>query len=85
MTNDTMNDPREYITDLRGLSPEALEGLGINEVAYVKQVRAEDGDGGTTRAWAIHAANGEALAMAATRELALASIVQNDMEAVSAH
>ncbi len=85
MTNDTMNDPRDYIADLRALSPEALEGLGVNEVAYVKQVRADDGEGSTTAAWAIHAANGEALAMAATRELALASIVQNDMEAVSAH
>lgn len=76
MTND-MN----AIGELRSMTPEMFEGLGLNDVAYVKQVKADDG----TAAWAIHAANGEALAMAASRELALASIIQNEMEPVSAH
>lgn len=84
MTNGTPNDTGA-IVDLRTISPELFEGLGLNDVAYVKQVKADDGTGESVGAWAIHAANGEALAMAASRELALASIIQNDMEAVSAH
>jgi hypothetical protein len=71
-------------------APNALAGLpltaadlahwGVNVVAYVKKVEIE---GGT--AYAIHAANGEPLGLAGTRDVAFAGLRQNDLEPASVH
>jgi hypothetical protein len=66
---------------LRHITADALAHLGIEQVAYVKPVTLEDG--GT--AFAIHAADGQEMAMLADREVAFATVRQNDLEPVSVH
>jgi hypothetical protein len=57
-----------------------LELWGVNTVAYVKTIKTEEG-----AAYAIHAANGEPLGMAGSRDVAFAGLRQNDLEPVSVH
>ena len=57
-----------------------LAHWGVNVVAYVKKVEIE---GGT--AYAIHAANGEPLGLAGSRDVAFAGLRQNDLEPASVH
>ena len=54
--------------------------LGVDEVAFVKVVTVEG-----RKAAAVHAADGTALAICPSRDLAFAMIRQNDMEPVSIH
>jgi hypothetical protein len=62
------------------LSAQAFAALGLQDVAYVKPV---ERDGKTMIA--VHAADGMELALAESRDVAIAFIRQNDLEAVSAH
>jgi len=62
------------------MSETAFALWGIDDVAYVKQVEV---DGQT--AWAIFAADGTALGATPDRELAFATILQNDRNPVSVH
>lgn len=62
------------------LSGQDLAALGLTEVAYVKGIVV---DGRT--AYAIFAANGQPLGQAATRDVAFATVRQNDLDPVSAH
>lgn len=62
------------------LSPQAFASLGVQDLAYIKPVTR---DGKTMIA--VHAADGTELAVAESREVAIAFIRQNDLEAVSAH
>ncbi len=57
-----------------------LENWGVNVVAYVKKVEVEGGP-----AYAIHAANGEPLGLAGSRDVAFAGLRQNDLEPASVH
>jgi hypothetical protein len=66
---------------LRHISNEHLALLGLEDVAYVKPVVAEDG----TAQYAIYAANGTAIGLAAGRDLAFAAVRQHDLEPVSVH
>jgi hypothetical protein len=66
---------------LRHITVEALADLGMEHVAYIKPVTLEDGKA----AFAIHAADGQQMAVLADRELAFATVRQNDMEPVSVH
>jgi hypothetical protein len=65
---------------LRTLTPPAFAALGNGQVAYVKAVEV-DGESG----WAVHGADGSALAVVADRDVAFALIRQNDLEPVSVH
>ena len=60
--------------DLRNLTKQQLMQLGMADLAYVKPVWMN----GTT-AFAIYAADGSPMAMAADCELAIAAIVQHEM------
>lgn len=62
------------------ISPRDLMTLGLQQVAYVKMVKEKD-----VTAYAIHAADGTQVAVMASRELALATIRQNDLEPLSVH
>jgi hypothetical protein len=62
------------------LSTQAFAALGLQDVAYVKAVE-RDGKPMV----AVHAADGTELALAESRELAMAFIRQNDLEPLSAH
>ncbi len=61
--------------DPRHLSPEQLGRLGVAQIAYVKAVTVNG-----AAVFAIHAADGTPMAIAADRALAFAAIVQNEME-----
>jgi hypothetical protein len=77
--NDT-ESKKAGAASLQRLSGHDLAEWGVNVIAYVKKVPANAGE-----VFAIHAANGEALGLAANRELAFATIRQNDLEPVSVH
>lgn len=72
--------PAESTSDMRRLTPAQLLQLGVSELAYVKQVEL-DGD----VAYAIHAADGEPMAVAADQELAVAAILQHEMVPALVH
>jgi hypothetical protein len=54
---------------------------GLSDVAYVRPFKTDDGE----TAYAIHAADGRAVAVMADREVAFAAIRQNELEPVSVH
>ena len=62
------------IVDIRHISTEQLAQLGMQQIAYVKPVEVN----GTT-AFAIHAADGTPMAVAADRDLAIAAVVQHEL------
>lgn len=64
----------------RSLTAADLAHWGVNVVAYVKKIETEGGMG-----YAIHAANGEPLGLAGSRDVAFAGLRQNDLEPVSVH
>lgn len=66
--------------DLRNLSPQQLAELGMPDIAYIKPVLMNG-----TAAFAIHAADGSPMAMAADCELAIAAIVQHEMMPALVH
>lgn len=66
--------------DIRNLTQDQLMALGMADVAYVKRV-VVDG----TIAFAIHAADGSPMALAADRDLAMAAIVQHEMSPALVH
>jgi len=66
--------------DIRNLTQAQLMQLGMSQLAYVKPVWM---DGET--AFAIFAADGSPMAVAADCELAVAAIIQHEMVAASVH
>ena len=65
---------------VRRMSPQALSGLGVSDLAYVKPVET-DGQ----RLFAVHAADGTQIAVVPTHEVAVAMIRRHDLEPVSVH
>ncbi|MBL6929317.1 MAG: DUF1150 family protein [Rhodospirillales bacterium] len=65
---------------LRSLSANDLASLGMEELAYVKPTVVNG-----TLAYAIHAADGEKLATAPNRDIAIATVHHNDLDAFSVH
>jgi hypothetical protein len=66
--------------DIRHLTVEQLAGLGVSQIAYVKPVLTNG-----TITFAIHAADGTPMAMADTRDVAVAAIRQHEMLATLVH
>lgn len=66
--------------DLRNLTPHQLEQLGVADLAYIKPVSMN----GTT-AFAIHAADGAPMAVAADCDLAIAAVMQHEMMPALVH
>ncbi len=62
------------------MTQQDLKVLGLEDLAYVKPVTV----GGET-VFAVHAADGTEIAVAADRAVALAAIRQHDLEPVSVH
>lgn len=71
-----MTDP----TIPKDLPPDAMATLGMPHLAYVKVIEI-DGETG----YAIHAADGNQMAVMADRETAFAAIRQHDMHPMSVH
>ena len=76
----TMNDDKRRSTAFSRLSRQDFIALGLQDVAYVKPTL-EKGQ----PVFAIHTADGRFAASAATRELAFATVRQNDLEPVDVH
>jgi len=66
--------------DERTITAQQLAALGLNDLAYVKDVEV---DGGT--AFAIFAANGQQLAIVPDRETAIAAAWENGLAPVTLH
>ena len=60
--------------DVRHITPDQLQQLGMSQLAYVKPVLLNG-----TAMFAIHGADGSPMAVAEDRNLALAAIVQHEM------
>ena len=67
-------------SEARKLSEKELAQLGISKLAYVKPILLSG-----EIAFAIHAADGEPMAVAADRDLAIAAIEQHDMVPTLVH
>lgn len=70
----------ELQPDVRAISPEAFAALGIPGSAYVRPVIHEG-----QQAYAICSADGNLLAIAASRDLAFGVVRQHEMDPVDAH
>jgi len=68
------------MTKLKPLSRQDFAQLGRTEMAYVKRVAGNDGQG-----YAVHAADGTYILRFADRELACAALRLHDLEPVSLH
>ncbi len=66
--------------NLRQLTPQDLAALGVQDLAFVKQVAVND-----DIAYSIHAADGTQMAVIADREIAFAAVRQHGLEPVSVH
>ncbi len=64
-------------TDLRQISAQDFAMLGITDIAYVRSKAVDE-----TIVFAIHSADGNEVAQLPTREAAIATIIQNDLEPV---
>lgn len=79
MTSATETTPT-IAMNVRGLSSDQLARLGVSQIAYLKPVVMNG-----TSGFAIHAADGTPMAVAADREIAIAAILQHEMLPVSVH
>jgi hypothetical protein len=75
-----MAEAMDRIERIKQMSAHELAMLGIQDLAYIKRVII-DGAGG----YAVHAADGTQIAVLADRDVAFATVRQNDMEPVSVH
>ncbi len=73
-------DTTETRIDVRRITPDQLQQLGMSQLAYVKPVMMNG-----TAMFAIHAADGAPMAVAEDRNLALAAIVEHEMIATLVH
>ncbi len=65
---------------LREISPQDFLNFGLQDMAYVKPTQEDK-----RLKYVIHAADGTALSSMDTQDMALAAIMQNDLEPVSTH
>lgn len=82
------------VSDFRKLTPEMFEKAGMPNIVYVREVLAGElaGELGSeldlpadTRLYAVHAANGQRMAVLDNRDAAFAGARQYDLEPVSVH
>jgi len=65
---------------LRHISPQELATFGVQGFAYIKRVIVND-----TVAYAIHTADGTQAALVPSFDVAVATLLQNDLEPLSVH
>ena len=82
------------VSDFRKLTAESFATIGMPNIVYVREVRAgeveselgsELGLPADTRLYAVHAANGQRMAVLDNRDAAFAGARQYDLEPVSVH
>ncbi|MBL8833220.1 MAG: DUF1150 family protein [Rhodospirillales bacterium] len=74
-------------SNTNSMTPEAFATLGVEGVAYVRRIleAAERKGGEPIVVYAIHAANGERIGGAPSRDLAFAAIRQHGLEPIDAN
>jgi hypothetical protein len=78
---ETQAPAAEVVTfDIRHLSAEQLGALGVSHIAYVKPILVNGAKG-----FAIHAADGTPMAIAGDRDVAIAAVLQHEMQPLSVH
>ncbi len=70
----------KMVFDLRQMTQQQLATLGVSQIAYVKPVVVNGGQG-----YAIHAADGTPMAVTDDRDVAMAAILQHEMHPLSVH
>jgi hypothetical protein len=85
MNTNSINRPEDQaasavIMDIRHISAAQLGQLGLQQVAYVKQVEVNG-----TRGFAIHAADGTPMAVTGDRNVAIAAILEHEMVPAQVH
>jgi hypothetical protein len=70
----------DRIERIKRISAHELAMLGVQDLAYIKQVIVDGVIG-----YAVHAADGTHIAVLADRDVAFATVRQHDMEPVSVH
>ena len=70
-------DRTQFDHESGAMSAQDLRSLGLGQLAYVKPITLDGGQG-----FAVHAADGTRLAILATREAAVMAARQNDMEPI---
>lgn len=65
---------------LSKISPQAFLNFGIEDMAYVKQITVDGKKG-----YAIHAADGTEISILEKESVAMATLVQNDLDALKVH
>ncbi len=74
-------------SNAQSMTPEAFATLGVEGVAYVRRIleKADRKGGEPIAVYAIHAADGERIGGAPSRDLAFAAIRQHGMEPIDAN
>jgi hypothetical protein len=75
-----LDDAMPNVIDLRHISAEQFAQLGMKQIAYLKPIVVN----GSAR-FAIHAADGTRIAIAEGLDVAIAAIVQHEMEPAQLH
>lgn len=75
-----MNMNTNEMDKLRHITLKEFAVLGMQDVAYIKRVAVDDGDG-----FAIYAADGTQVALLPGRDVAYATVRQHDLEPLSVH
>ncbi len=68
------NETKIVRIDVRAITPDQLQQLGMAQLAYVKPVMLNG-----AAMFAIHGADGSPMAVAEDRDIAMAAIVQHEM------
>jgi hypothetical protein len=71
----------QNITSMAFTTPEDFAGWGLGEAAYVRQSTDTEGNA----VWGIFRADGQPLGAAPTRDVALAAILQYELQPLSTH
>ncbi len=77
MMND--KDSSSVLLD-RSISAQDFRSFGLQQLAYVREM-----DLSGKKAWAIHAADGTQLTLIDSKDMAMALVRHNDLEAVAIH
>ncbi len=97
MQNETESESRAKgwgVSDFSKLTPESFATICMPNIVYVREVRAADveselgsqlGIPADTRLYAVHAANGQRMAVLDNRDAAFAGARQYDLEPLSVH
>jgi len=74
----TMNNPE--LARLKNISAKEFALWGIQDIAYIRPVTVEG-----HKVYSVHAADGTQVAVMKTPEVAMATVLQNDLEPLSVH